>query len=241
MHRPYQLGPTGSGQKGCRSAPGRFNRLALERTRPYVGSTAMRERAGCAQSSTSSSIASHEVRRCLRRRLTVLQNAELVTFRICQHHPRNIALPNVNTGRSQCDESLHLGGLIVRTKIDMEAILALLGFVDWQEQDPGKPIWLWLNLKDGWVVVDDYPFKGFAPPPTQRGRVTGADNHLFPHKAHGKTIAEALTAESPRSRLPAPFPPLVWSLTTKKSAFRRLFLVVADRLVVPLLGGQGRN
>ena len=109
-----------------------------ERTRPYVGSTAMPERAGCAQSSTSSSIASHEVRRCLRRRLTVLQNAELVTFRICQHHPRNIALPNVNTGRSQCDESLHLGGLIVRTKIDMEAILALLGFVDWQEQDPGS-------------------------------------------------------------------------------------------------------
>ncbi len=158
----------------------------------------MSECARCAQRSTSPSIASPEVRRCLGRCSTVPENTELVTLRIGQHHPRNIALPNVDTRRSKCDESLHLGDLIVRTKIDMEAILALLGFVDGQEQDPGKPIWLWLNLKDGWVVVDDYPFEGFAPPPPQRGRVTGADNHLFPHKAHGKTIAEALTGHPTR-------------------------------------------
>jgi hypothetical protein len=86
---------------------------------------------------------------CLGRCSTVLENAELVALRIGQNHPRNVALSNVNTRRSERDESPNLGGLIVRTKIDMETILALLRLVDSQEQDPWKPIWLWLNLKDG--------------------------------------------------------------------------------------------
>jgi len=126
----------------------------------------------------------------LRRCSTALENTELVALGIGQHHPRNVVLSNVNTRRSERGESLDLGGLIVRTKIYMQPVLALLGFVDGQEQDPWKTIWLWLNLKHRWVVVDDYPPERFAPPPTQRGRVMCGDNDLFPFKAHGVTIAQ---------------------------------------------------
>jgi hypothetical protein len=128
---------------------------------------------------------------CLRRCPTVPENAELVALRIGQHHPGNVALANVNTMRSKRDESLNLGGLIVRTKIDMETVLALFGFVDGQEQDPRKPIWVLLNLEDGRFVVDDYPLERFAPPPTERDGVTCGDDHLLPREAHGGTIAEA--------------------------------------------------
>ena len=95
--------------------------------------------------------------------------------------------------RSERDESVNFGGLIVRTKIDMQTVLALLGFINSQEQDPWKTIWPWLNLKDRRVVVDDDPPERFAPPPTQRTRVRRGDNDLLPLKAHGTTI-------DPRSR-----------------------------------------
>ena len=100
-------------------------------------------------------------------------------------------MPNVNTRSSERDESLDLGSLIVRTKIDMETILTLLFVVNGQEQDPRKPIRLRLNLKDGRGVVDDNPPESVAPPPTQRGRVTRSDHDLLPHKAHGRTLPEA--------------------------------------------------
>lgn len=121
---------------------------------------------------------------------TVLENAELVALRIGQNHPRNVALSNVNTRRSEREKSPNLGGLIVRTKIDMETVLALLRFVDGQEQDPWKPIWLWLNLKDGWSIVDDDPSERFAPPPAQRGGVRCGDHDLLPFKAHGRKLAK---------------------------------------------------
>jgi hypothetical protein len=101
-------------------------------------------------------------------------------------------LPNVKTRRSERDESVNLRGLIVRPKIDMQTVLALLGFIDGQEQDPWKTIWPWLNLEDRWVVVDDDPPERFAPPPTQRTRVRRGDNDLLPLKAHGTTIGGAL-------------------------------------------------
>lgn len=114
--------------------------------------------------------------------------AELVSLGIGQHLPRNVALPNVDTRRSERDESLHLGDLIVRTQVEMEAVLALLRFVDGQEEEPREPIWLRPNLKHDRVVVDDYPPERFAPPPTERNRFTGGDNDLLPLKAHRQTI-----------------------------------------------------
>ena len=71
-------------------------------------------------------------------------------------------------------------------------VLALLGFIDGQEQDSWKTIWLWPNLKDRWAVIDDDPPERFAPPPTQRTRVRRGDNDLFPLKAHGTTIDASL-------------------------------------------------
>ena len=131
---------------------------------------------------------------CQTRGSTVLQNTELVALRIGQNHPGNVALPNVNTRSSERNQSLDLGSLIVRTKIDMETILSLLCVLDGQEQDPRKLIWLGLDLKDGRGVVDDNPPERVAPPPTQRGRVTRSDHDLLPLKAHCITLARARMA-----------------------------------------------
>lgn len=123
--------------------------------------------------------------------VAALQNTEFVALRVGQNHPRDIALPNVNTRSSEPNQSLDFGYLIVRTKIDMETILRLLCILDGQEQDARKLIRLRLDLKDGRDVVDDNPIERLAPPPTQRGRVMRGDHDLFPLEAHGQTLAEA--------------------------------------------------
>ena len=41
--------------------------------------------------------------------------------------PRNFALPDVNTGCAECDESLNLGVLIVGAEVEMQAVLDLSG------------------------------------------------------------------------------------------------------------------
>ncbi len=129
---------------------------------------------------------------CLDRCSALLENTELVSLRVRQHDPRDlVTLPDIDTRRSESDKSLDLGGLIIRTKIDMKTVLALLGFVDGQEQDSWNPTWPWLNLEDGRVVVDHFPFERFAPPSTQSGRVRRCDNNLLPLKTHVRTLAAA--------------------------------------------------
>lgn len=48
----------------------------------------------------------------------VLENTELVTLRIGQDRPRNVSLSNVNKGRSESDQPLDVGSLIVSAKGD---------------------------------------------------------------------------------------------------------------------------
>lgn len=126
----------------------------------------------------------------LHRCLTGLQDAELVALRIGQDHPGDLALPNVNARSSQPDQSLHLGVLLVRTQVNMETVLPLLGFVYCQEQNPWQPVRLWLDLKHDRVVIDDHPSERLTPPAAKRNRVTGGDNDLLPLKTHGRTIAD---------------------------------------------------
>lgn len=116
----------------------------------------------------------------------------MVAFRVGQHHPRNVALPDVHTRCSERDQSFNFGGLIVGTKIDMQTVTVLLWFIDGQEQDPRQSVWLWLNLEHRRIVVDDNPSECFAPPATERSRVSGGHHDLFPLKAHAQTIYEPL-------------------------------------------------
>ncbi len=127
----------------------------------------------------------------------LLENTELVSLRVRQHDPRHlVTLPNIDTRRSESDESLYLGGLMIRTKIDMKTVLSLLGFVDGQEQDSWNPTWPLLNLEDLRVVVDDFPFERFAPPSTQHGRVRRCDDNLLPLETHVSTLAAAQVGEA---------------------------------------------
>lgn len=70
-----------------------------------------------------------------RRCSTIAEYAELIALRIGQHHPRHFALPDVNTGCAECNESLDLGVLIVRLEVEMKAVLDLFAFVDRHEDE----------------------------------------------------------------------------------------------------------
>lgn len=93
-------------------------------------------------------------------------------------------MPNVSTRRSERRESFDFGDLVVRAKIDVQTVVALLGLIDGQEQHPWKSIGLGLNFKDRWIIVDNNPPERFAPPPAQRCRVRCGHHDLLPLKAH---------------------------------------------------------
>ena len=123
-----------------------------------------------------------------RRSSTIPEYAKLIALWIGQHHPRHFALPDVHTGCAECDESLDLGVLIVRSEVEVKAVLDLFAFVDRLEDESREPIWVWPNLELARIVVDDDPSEGLEPPVTERHWVTGVDDDLLPHEAHEKTI-----------------------------------------------------
>jgi hypothetical protein len=122
---------------------------------------------------------------------TIPEDAELVALWIGQHHPRDIALANVNVGCAECDESLDFGVLILGAEVEMNTILDLLGVVDRLEHESRQPIGSRSNLELVRIVVDDDPSERLEPPQTERHRVMRIDYDLLPFEVHELTIGHA--------------------------------------------------
>jgi hypothetical protein len=53
------------------------------------------------------------------------EDTELVAFGVCQYHPRLITLANVNTPSAMSKQTSHLGGLVIRPEIEVQAALGV--------------------------------------------------------------------------------------------------------------------
>ena len=90
--------------------------------------------------------------------------------------------------RSQADEALDLGGLIVGPKVEMQSILGLLGLADGRENETWELSGRRSNLEFLRVVVHDEPAERAKPPASEGNGILSVDDDLFPFEAHDMTI-----------------------------------------------------
>ena len=145
----------------------------------------------------------------LRRRWPSREDAELVSLRIGQDHPRDITLPDIETRGTEPDQPLNFRLLIIRTEVDVKTVLAHLGPVVRNEQNSRQPTRLWLDLRDDRSVIDDHPPQNLTPPATKRNRVTGGDDHLLPLDTHSRNGSHPVTRPPVNTHRPDP-PAVEW-------------------------------
>src|SRR5690349_4722665 len=113
------------------------------------------------------------------------EDAEFVALRIGQHHPALVAtLPDVDMPRTQRQHPVHLGLLIIRTEVEVDAVLHHL-LVGHREEDPGHARTLWWVQPDVTVLVDIVrPVQHLRPPASQRRGIASVDTDFVEPQAH---------------------------------------------------------
>jgi len=107
-------------------------------------------------------------------------------------------LSHVRSRGSQREQSLDLGVSVVRSEVEVQAILRRLRLRDRHEKESRKPIRGGSDLKLVGVVVHDNPAERFSPPASEGARVARIDDRLLPLEAH-EPILEELLLGVPRS------------------------------------------
>lgn len=102
---------------------------------------------------------------------SLAEDAELVAFRVCQDDPRLVALTDVNALCTLGDETSHLGGLVVRPEVEVQAALGLPALVEPDELQPWQEIDLRTDLALIRSGADDDPSKSVGPPLPEGDRV----------------------------------------------------------------------
>ena len=110
--------------------------------------------------------------------------AELVAFRVHEHGPGLLALSDVRSRGSQREQPLDLGVSIVRSEVEVQAVLRRLRLGDRHEQEPRKSIRGGSDLELVWVVVHDDPAERVSPPEPEGTRVVRIHDGLLPLEAH---------------------------------------------------------
>jgi hypothetical protein len=116
------------------------------------------------------------------------KHAELVAFRVSEHDPRLLSLPNICSRGAKHEKAFDLQILVVGPEVEVKPVLGLLTVGDMGEQEPGKAICGWSDLELVRVVVDDHPPEGFSPPVPEYHRVPCIDNRLLPFEAHDAIV-----------------------------------------------------
>jgi len=112
------------------------------------------------------------------------KDAELIAFRVGEYHPRRVTLPGIGPPSTEGKETLNFCGLIYRTKVKMESVLACLLLRNRHEQQARHPIRTRPDLELVRGVAHDNPAQGLGPPSTKRDRIVSVDDDLLPNEIH---------------------------------------------------------
>jgi hypothetical protein len=125
--------------------------------------------------------------------------AELVAFRIGHHYPGLVAaLPNVDAGSSQPFQAGNLCGLILRSQVKMQPILARLGLRHLDEQQVGHhavfaTTFGWLDDPLRIFGLADHPTQCLCPEPGQSPGILRIDDQGTDAQSHGITVGHSTT------------------------------------------------
>lgn len=127
------------------------------------------------------------------------KDAELIAFTVGEYHPRRVTLPDIGPPSTEGKETFDFCGLIDRTKVKMESVLACLLLRNRHEQQARHPIRSRPDLELVRGVAHDNPAQGLSPPSTKRDRIVSVDDDLLPNEIH---VAHSATTVSQADRHP---------------------------------------
>ena len=116
--------------------------------------------------------------------------AELVALRVRKNNPGLLALSYVRSRGSQREQSLDLGVSVVRSEVEVQAILRRLRLRDGHEKEPRNPIRGGSDLESVGVVVHDNRAERVSPPESEGTRVAPIDDRLLPLEAHEPIVEQ---------------------------------------------------
>jgi hypothetical protein len=125
------------------------------------------------------------------------KDAELIAFRVGEYNPRRVTLPDIGPPSTEGKETFDFCGLIDRTEVKMESVLACLLLQNRHEQQARHPIRSRPDLELVRGVAHDNPAQGVGPPSTKRDRIVSVDDDLLPNEIH---VAHSATSVSQADR-----------------------------------------
>jgi hypothetical protein len=141
--------------------------------------------------------------------MPLAKEAELVAFGVCHDNPRLVTLANVDTLRAKSLKTSHLGVLVIRPEVEMQAVLNLLALIKSDEVQPWQTIWLRADLELVIRGMDYNPTKSRSPPLPQARRIHRVNKYLFPFQGHLPSLGQA--GLMPFGRPAASHPGCPWS------------------------------
>jgi hypothetical protein len=113
-----------------------------------------------------------------------------------------LALSYVHSCGSQRERSLDLGVSVVRSEVEVEAILRRLRLRDRHEKEPRKPIRGGSDLELVGILAHDNPAERVSPPKPEGTRVARVDDRLLPLEAHEPIVEGSCSVcpEAPAAR-----------------------------------------
>ena len=121
------------------------------------------------------------------------KDAELIAFRVGEYHPRRVTLPDIGPPSTEGKETFDFCGLIDRTEVRMESVLACLLLRNRHEQQARHPIRSRPDLELVRGVAHDNPSQGLGPPSTKRDRIVSVDDDLLPNEIHVANSARSVS------------------------------------------------
>ena len=121
------------------------------------------------------------------------KDAELIAFRVGEYNPRRVTLPDIGPPSTEGKETFDFCGLIDRTEVKMESVLACLLLQNRHEQQARHPIRSRPDLELVRGVAHDNPAQGLGPPSTKRDRIVSVDDDLLPNEIHGAHSATSVS------------------------------------------------
>jgi hypothetical protein len=112
------------------------------------------------------------------------KDAELIASRVGEYHPRRVTLPDIGPPSTEGKETFDFCGLIDRTEVKMESVLACLLLRNRHEQQARHPIRSRPDLELVRGVAHDNPAQSLGPPSTKRDRILSVDDDLLPNEIH---------------------------------------------------------
>ena len=125
------------------------------------------------------------------------KDAELIAFRVGEYNPRRVTLPDIGPPSTEGKETFDFCGLIDRTEVKMESVLACLLLRNRHEQQARHPIRSRPDLELVRGVAHDNPAQGLGPPSTKRDRIVSVDDDLLPNEIHVAHSARSVSQADP--------------------------------------------